>query len=91
MGFDRAVLFRLVTSQRLERAVKGVPGGEGAAWRAASRYVAGRSRVEALNTASGLLERGHAVSVDLFGELVHDAGTAARVSVPGGRAAASSR
>jgi proline dehydrogenase len=79
MGFDRAVLFRLVTSQRLERAVKGVPGGEGAAWRAASRYVAGRSRVEALNTASGLLERGHAVSVDLFGELVHDAGTAAGV------------
>jgi hypothetical protein len=33
---DRAVLFRLATSERLERAVKTVPLGEAAAWRAAS-------------------------------------------------------
>lgn len=55
MGVDRAVLFRLATSERLERAVKAVPGGEAFAWRAASRYVAGRSRAEALQTAAGLL------------------------------------
>jgi proline dehydrogenase len=73
MGLGRSVLFRLATSERLERAVKRVPGGELAAWRAASRYVAGRSRSGALATVEMLLERGHGVSVDLFGE---------RVSVP---------
>ncbi|MQA74763.1 MAG: proline dehydrogenase [Solirubrobacterales bacterium] len=79
MGVDRAVLFRLATNERLERATKALPGGETSAWRAASRYVAGRGRDEALNTAAGLLERGHAVSMDLFGELVHDPEVAARV------------
>jgi hypothetical protein len=67
VGLDRAVLIRLATSERLERAVKTVPLGEAAAWRAASRYVAGRSRGQALATAMALLDRGHAVSVDLFG------------------------
>ena len=79
VGLDRAVLFRLATSERLERAVKALPLGEAAAWRAASRYVAGRSRGEALDTASALLERGHAVSVDLFGERVGDPAAADRV------------
>jgi proline dehydrogenase len=73
MGLGRSVLFRLATSERLERAVKRVPGGELAAWRAASRYVAGRSRSGALATVEMLLDGGHGVSVDLFGE---------RVSVP---------
>jgi proline dehydrogenase len=72
MGLDRRVLFRLATSRRLERGVKRVPGGELAAWRAASRYVAGRSRSEALAAAEMLLEQGHGVSVDLFGERVSD-------------------
>jgi proline dehydrogenase len=72
MRLDRAVLFRLATSRRLELATRALPGGEAAAWRAASRYVAGRSDTEALGTAAGLLERGHGVSVDLFGELVSD-------------------
>lgn len=76
---DRAVLFRLATSDRLERAAKGVPGGEEAAWRAASRYIAGRTRDEALASARQLLERGHGVSVDLFGELVQDPRAADRV------------
>src|SRR5690348_250993 len=76
---DRAVLFRLATNQRLERVVKAVPGGEQATWRAASRYVAGRTQQEALTTARELLARGHGVSVDLFGELVTDASTADRV------------
>lgn len=80
MRADRAVLFRLATSQRLERLVKTVPGGEGQAWRAASRYVAGRSRDDALAATAGLLAQGHGVSLDLFGELVRDPATADRVT-----------
>jgi proline dehydrogenase len=79
MRLDRRVLFRLATSERLERGVKRVPGGEPAAWRAASRYVAGRSRSEALAAVEQLLERGHGVSVDLFGERVTDPAVADRV------------
>jgi proline dehydrogenase len=79
VGFERAVLFRVATSRRLERAVKTLPLGEAAAWRAASRYVAGRSRSQALATAAMLLERGHAVSVDLFGERLSDPAAADQV------------
>ena len=79
MGLGRSVLFRVATSERLERAVKRVPGGELAAWRAASRYVAGRSRSGALATVEMLLERGHGVSVDLFGERVSDPAVADQV------------
>ncbi len=57
-----------------------VPGGEAVAWRAASRYVAGRTKQEALKMAAALTARGHGVSVDLFGELVYDASRAARVA-----------
>ncbi len=74
------MLFRLATSERFERAVKGLPGGEANAWRSASRYVAGRTRAEALPTTADLLDRGHGVSIDLFGELVRDSATAARVA-----------
>jgi len=77
---DRALLFRLATSEGLERAVRMVPGGEAVAWRAASRYVAGRTKQEALKMAAALTARGHGVSVDLFGELVYDASRAARVA-----------
>ncbi|MFL5864850.1 MAG: proline dehydrogenase family protein [Solirubrobacteraceae bacterium] len=76
MGFGRTLLFHLATSERFERGVKRSPGGEVMAWRAASRYVAGRSRSDALITASRLLEQGHGVSIDLFGERVHDPATA---------------
>lgn len=79
MGIDRAVLFQLATSERLEYAVKRVPGGAEAAWRAASRYVAGRSRGDALDFVGGLLEQGHGVSVDLFGERVAGPAVADRV------------
>jgi hypothetical protein len=79
MGLGRSVLFGLATSERLERAAKRVPGGERAAWRAASRYVAGRSRSDALATIEMLLERGHGVSVDLFGERVSDPAVADHV------------
>ncbi len=79
MGIDRTLLFRAATSERLERVAKALPGGEIAAWHAASRYVAGRSRSEALQVLAGLVEQGHGVSVDLFGELVRDPSVAARV------------
>jgi proline dehydrogenase len=79
MGLQRAVLFRVATSERLERAVKTLPLGEAAAWRAASRYVAGRSRDQALATSATLLRRGHAISLDLFGERVDDPAVADRV------------
>lgn len=45
----------------------------------ASRYVAGRSRTEALRTSAGLLQQRHGVSVDLFGELVDDRAEAEQV------------
>jgi proline dehydrogenase len=80
VGIDRRLLFNLATSNRFERSVRAVPGGAGVAWRAASRYVAGRSRDEALHTADLLLSAGHGVSVDLFGELVTDAAEADRVA-----------
>ena len=79
MGLDRDAMFRLATSERLERAVKRVPGGEAAAWRAASRYVAGRSRTDALVKAAALLEQGSGASLDLFGERVTDPAAADRV------------
>ncbi len=78
MGVVRTGLFRLATSERLERAIKRAPGGEAAAWRAAARYVAGRSRSDALDTAAMLLAQGHGVSVDLFGERVCDPAIADR-------------
>ena len=80
MGLDRAVLFRLATSTRLERAVRALPGVERLGWRAASRYVAGRGRDEALAVTGRLLSAGRGVSVDLFGEQVGDVGTAAVVT-----------
>ncbi len=80
VGIDRTILFKMATSDRLERSIKSVPGGEDATWRAASRYVAGRNREEALRTAGDLLAAGHGVSVDLFGELVADPAEANRIA-----------
>jgi proline dehydrogenase len=80
MGYDRTLLLKLATSRRLERGVKALPGGEALAWRAASRYVAGRTELAALQTAEALLDAGHAVSVDLFGERVDDSATADQVA-----------
>ena len=80
MGGIRTVLFGLATSERLERAVRSAPLGEAAAWRAASRYVAGRSREEAVSTARQILDEGSGVSVDLFGELLTDPSVADAVA-----------
>src|SRR4051812_46407522 len=79
MGLGRNVVFRVAASKRLERAVRRGPGGGPAAWRSASRYVASRSRSGALATVEMLLERGHGVSVDLFGERVSDPAVADEV------------
>ena len=79
MRADRAILFKLATNERVEQLVKGLPGGEENAWRAASRYVAGRTRAEALEVVAKQLGKGHGVSVDLFGELSTDPADAARV------------
>ena len=80
MGLDRTLLLHLATSQRLERAVRAAPGGERAAWRAASRYVAGPALADALAAARAQLASGHAVTIDLFGERVDDDAVADRVA-----------
>ncbi|HEX5194473.1 MAG TPA: proline dehydrogenase family protein [Solirubrobacteraceae bacterium] len=80
MGLDRTLLLHLATSERVERAVKATPGGARAAWHAASRYVAGTTRGEALAVAGTLLASGHAVSIDLFGERVDNAAVADRAA-----------
>jgi proline dehydrogenase len=77
---DRAILFRLATSTRLECAARAAPLGERLAWRAASRYVAGPSAAAAAQVARELRERGMGSSIDQFGELVQDTATAGRVA-----------
>jgi proline dehydrogenase len=79
MPADRAILFRLATSTRLERAARAAPLGERLAWRAASRYVAGTTVAAAARVARELGERGVGSSIDQFGELVQDTATAGRV------------
>jgi proline dehydrogenase len=80
MAADRAILFRLATSERLERAVRRAPAGERLAWRAAARYVAGQDPAAALQRARELDAAGIAASLDLFGELVRDTAVADRVT-----------
>jgi proline dehydrogenase len=80
MSVDRAILFRLATSQRLERAVRAAPLGERLAWKAASRYVAGTTAAAAIAVAQSLDERGIGTSIDQFGELVRDTAIAGQVT-----------
>jgi proline dehydrogenase len=68
---------RSETSRPARTPAPGEPG-DAVAWRCASRYVAGRSREDALVTAGRLLEQGHGISLDLFGERVNDAVVADR-------------
>jgi proline dehydrogenase len=76
----RRPLFALATSDRLERVVRGTPGGEALAYRLASRYVAGRSVDDAFATASRLAAQGVLSSIDFFGERVSDPVEADRVA-----------
>jgi proline dehydrogenase len=71
-GVPRTILFSLATSERFERAVRAVPGGEQAAYRWASRYVAGTTADDAFATAHELAAQGVLSSIDLFGENVTD-------------------
>lgn len=80
MPAGRAILFRLATSTRLERAVRAAPLGERQAWRAASRYVAGTTAADAFRVAQELHGRGVGSGIDQFGELVTDTLTADRVA-----------
>ena len=77
---SRGVLFALATSERFERAVRGLPGGEQTAFRLALRYVAGRERGDAFALAHRLAGEGIACSIDLFGESVSDPADADRVA-----------
>jgi len=80
MTAGRAILFRLATSTRLERAARAAPLGERLAWRAASRYVVGTTAEAAARAARELRARGVGSSIDQFGELVRDTATARRVA-----------
>jgi proline dehydrogenase len=76
----RRLLFALATSDRFERAVRAAPGGEALAYRLASRYVAGRTVADALDTAHRLAHQGVLSSIDYFGENVFDPVEADRVT-----------
>jgi proline dehydrogenase len=76
----RRPLFALATSERLELAVRRVPGGEALAYRRASRYVAGVTVDDAFATAARLAEGGVLSSIDFFGERVSDPAEADRVT-----------
>jgi len=76
----RKVLFGLATSELFERAARAVPGGERAAHRFASRYVAGETAEDALATARRLTGAGVLSSIDFFGENVSDPGEADAVA-----------
>ena len=80
MAFDRAILFRLATSEEVESVVRATPWGERAAWQAASRYVAGTTAAAALSVAGDLASRGMGTSLDLFGELVAEVPAAMAVA-----------
>ena len=79
-GIPRPILFKLATSERFERAVRGAPAGKRVAYTLATRYVAGTTAGDALATARRLAAQGIDASIDFFGENVTDPGEADRVA-----------
>ncbi|HTX09022.1 MAG TPA: proline dehydrogenase family protein [Solirubrobacteraceae bacterium] len=79
-GIPRPILFKLATSERFERSVRGAPGGERVAYSLASRYVAGTTAGDALATARRLAAKAVHSSIDFFGENVTDPDEADRVA-----------
>jgi proline dehydrogenase len=77
---DRRLLFKLITSERFESAVRAVPGGTAFSWRWARRYVAGTTVEDALERAHSLAAGGIAASIDMFGERVTDVSEAEMVT-----------
>jgi proline dehydrogenase len=80
VSFSRRIAFALATREAWERVVRGVPRGEDAAYRFASRYVAGTGLDDAVSCAERLAADGLASSIDLFGEHVTDPAVADRVT-----------
>jgi proline dehydrogenase len=78
-GLRRRVLYGLATSEMFEALVDTSERARGLAYRAAGRYVAGRTVDEALPTVRRLLGAGLGVSLDAFGEGLDDEGAASRV------------
>jgi len=76
---SRKLLFRLATSELLERTVRSIPGGTEISWRWGSRYVAGPALEDALARVHQLAASGIAASIDMFGERVDDPADADRV------------
>ena len=70
--FPRSFLYRLATSDRVERAVRALSPIERRCYGFARRYIAGVSLEDALAAVRGLREQGMAASVDLFGEGLSD-------------------
>jgi proline dehydrogenase len=79
-GIPRPILFKLATSERFERVVRGAPAGERVAYTLATRYVAGTTVDDAFATARRLAAGGVHSSIDFFGENVTDPGEADRVA-----------
>lgn len=77
---SRRILFRLATSERFERSVRGIGVTERIARRRAQRYVAGETYADAEGRAFELLNRGVHVSLDQFGESIQTDDTADRVA-----------
>ncbi|AYY14985.1 proline dehydrogenase [Actinobacteria bacterium YIM 96077] len=65
---SRRALYGLATSSRFESLVKATGYTEDLAYRAAKRYVAGRTLDETVETVRRLAESGFGVCLDLFGE-----------------------
>lgn len=83
----RRALYALAVNGQIESLVRSIGVADDLAYRAATRYVAGRTLDDALETVRRLADSGLAVSLDLFGEGVEDEDDAARVA-DGYRAAA---
>ncbi|PSL08539.1 L-proline dehydrogenase [Haloactinopolyspora alba] len=83
----RRALYALATNARVESAVRSTGPTTDLAYRAASRYVAGRTLDEAMGTVRRLAAAGFAVSLDLFGEGATDEAAVQHVA-QGYRAAA---
>jgi proline dehydrogenase len=76
----RRIRFALATSDKWERAVRALPGGDQAAYRFARRHVAGAGLEDALACTHRLAAAGLAGSIDFFGENVMDPAEADRVA-----------
>lgn len=77
---SRRRLFVLGTSPAWDKAIRALPGGEGSAYRLASRYVAGTRLEDARACAHRLAARGLASSIDFLGESVSDPLEADRIA-----------